>query len=450
MNVLLITADDLNWDAVGAFGAPVAEVTPHLDRLARESMCFGRAHVTIAVCQPSRSVLMTGRLPHRNGAEGFEPIDVSTPTLPESLRAAGWLNGILSKTEHLAPPQKFCWDTCVPWQELAMGRDPALFGERAAAFFADAAAAGRPWFLMANSNDPHRPFHGSADEHKRFGEQLVRFARPSRLFTADEIQVPGFLAYLPDVRQEIAEYYCSCRRLDDSVGAILRALAGSGQADDTLVMFLSDNGMAFPFAKTNCYLHSTKTPWIVRWPGVVSAGSVEADHFISGIDFMPTVLEALGVEPPAGMDGRSFLPLLRGEPQAGRERVFTCFHETAAKRRYEMRCVQDSRFGYIYNAWADGQTRFGNESQSGLTFNAMQRAAETDARIAGRVHHFLYRTPEELYDFAADPDALVDLTGRPEHRTQLAQMRRELLAWMREKADPIAARFAEFAAKAEA
>ena len=110
----------------------------------------------------------------------------------------------------------------------------------------------------------------------------------------------------------MAQYYSSAHRCDETVGEVLRALKESGLEDSTLVMFLSDNGISMPFAKSNCYLTSTRTPWLVRWPGKVKPGVVDTEHFISGIDFMPTILEAAGLPAPAGMDGRSFLPLLTG------------------------------------------------------------------------------------------------------------------------------------------
>ncbi len=210
------------------------------------------------------------------------------------------------------------------------------------------------------------------------------------------------------------------------------------------MMFLSDNGIALPFAKTNCYLSSTRTPWIVRWPGVVEPGTVDTEHFISGIDYMPTILDAVGLPCVPGMDGTSFVPLLTGASQQNRDRVFTVFHETSAKRRYEMRCVQNKKFGYIYNAWSDGQTVFKNESQSGLTMNAMKRAANTDPNIAARVELFLYRVPEELYDFENDPDALRNLADDPVYKGQLKQMRQELLTWMERTGDFLSSGYREF------
>jgi len=439
-NVLFITADDMNYDSVGVYGCGIPDITPNIDKLAKEGMRFIHSHVTIAVCQPCRSVLMTGRYPHRNGAEGFEPIDVTVPTLQEQLRTAGYMNGIMAKNSHLAPREKFCWDYYITGSELGRGRDPALYYQYAKQFFEDAKAADKPFYLMANSQDPHRPFAGSQQEFNKWNEHPPY----SRQITTQEAEVPGFLPELPDVRQEVSEYFTSVHRCDEIVGAVLQALKDTGFEDNTLVMFLSDHGMPLPFAKTNCYLNSTKTPWIVRWPGVVRPGAVDSRHFISGIDYMPTILDAVGLRQVTGTDGVSFLPLLKGKPQENRDKVFTVFHETSAKRRYEMRCIQNKQYGYIYNAWSDGQTVFKNESQSGLTMNAMKAAAPSDPAIDARVQLFLYRVPEELYKFETDPDALENLVDKAAYQEQLSSMRQELLAWMIRNKDPLEETFRNF------
>jgi len=439
-NILLITADDLNYNSTGVYGCGIEGITPNIDQLAAEGMRFNNAHVTIAVCQPSRSVWMTGRYPHRNGAKGFGPINSDVTTLQERLNETGYVNGIMGKNSHLTPREKFRWDYYVTSQELGNGRAPALYYESAKRFFEQAKELEKPFFLMANSDDPHRPFAESEQEslYGKNKKQDGMDPQPvSRTITPQEAEVPGFLPDLPDVRKEIAQYFTSVHRCDETVGEVLRALEDAGLKENTLVMFLSDHGMPLPFAKTNCYLNSTKTPWIVRWPGVTTRGTVDRDHFIAGIDFMPTILDAVGLEMNPGMDGASFLPLLYGEKQSDRDEVYTVFHETVRKTRYEMRCVQNGKFGYIYNAWSDGTLEFKNESQSGLTMAAMQAAAETDPEIAARVELFLYRVPEEFYDFEADPDGLVNLINDPAHASKIENMRRQLESWMESTGDPL-------------
>jgi len=455
-NILLITADDMNYDTPGFAGNKIDGLTPNLDHLASEGIYFKQARVTVAVCQPSRSVLMTGRYPHRNGAVGFNPINDGVPTLGEQLRAAGYMNGIFAKVPHIAPIPRMCWDTIVQAEELGVGRDPKLYYQHAKEFFEASVKANKPFFLMANSQDPHRPFAGSAQEQKfqggeeedagpkrqqKLAARQGKFPGVSRTYSLGEITVPGFLPELPDVRKEMAQYYTSAHRCDEIVGEVLRALAETGLDKNTLVMFLSDNGISQPFAKSNVYFSSNRTPWVVRWPGKIKPGQVDEKDFISGIDFTPTVLDALGLKRIDGVDGKSFLPLTRGESQEGRDHVVTVYHETVAKKFFEMRCIADANHTYIYNAWSDGQTQYRSEPMGGLAFKAMQSAATTRPEIDQRVKMLVYRVPEEFYDVQSDVDALHNLIQDESQQASIKAMRQQLLKWMEQTQDPLAERF---------
>lgn len=434
-NILLLTADDMEGTTPGAFGGP-AGVTPALDRLAAEGMTFGRAHVPVAVCQPSRSAIMTGLWPHRNGAEGFEPIDDGVPLLTELLARADYRTGILGKVNHLQPVARFGWDTAVDMRALGLGRDPVRYAEETAAFLG--AGDERPWFLMVNAHDPHRPFHGSEDLARMFGEDVAGVPDPSRVFTADDERAtpPGYLPDIPPVREEYAQYLSSARRCDDVVRAVLAVLEEAGLAESTLVVFLSDNGMAFPFAKANCYLQSTRTPLIVRWPGVTSPGTAEPERFVSMLDLFPTFCEAAGVA-AGDIDGESLVPVLRGSPSPAAEHIVTVFHETAAQARYEMRCVQDADHGYIWNGWADGEVEYRAENMAGLSWAGMVAAGADDPAIAARVEFYTRRRTEELYDLRADPSCLRDLAGDPSRAEVLATQRNRLRSWMVQTGDPL-------------
>lgn len=463
-NILFITVDDMNYDTPASFGGKVADITPHIDRLAREGRRFYRAHVPVAVCQPSRQCIMTGSYPQANGSTGFYPLASSAVTLPECLRAAGYRLGILGKVDHLLPVEKFPWDDQHDMHELGAGRDPERYHRLAAGFFAQARAQGRPFFLMTNSHDPHRPWPGAGNEKPLLGREVrasaARLAKdvpegpappfdiplPARTYAAEAVPVPGFLPDLPDVRNEMGQYYTAAHRADQAVGRILDALRESGLEDDTIVIFLSDNGISMPFAKSNCYLASTHTPLIIRWPGRTQAGSADTENFISGVDLMPTLLEGLGLPAPAGIQGRSLLPVLGGGTQPGRDHVFTCYNDNVSKTSFTMRCRQDARFGYIYNAWADGKKEYKVEALLGLTFPAMQATARQDPAVASRVEMLLHRTPEEFYDLQRDPDALNNLARDPRYQEQLKQARAELLAWMKETGDPAAATLASYLA----
>jgi N-sulfoglucosamine sulfohydrolase len=434
-NLLLITADDMNWDAVGANGCETEGTTPNLDRLANEGIRFEHGHVTIAVCQPSRSAMMTGRYPHKSGGEGFYDLRFpGVPILPELLRKEGYRVGILGKVGHSTPYSDFKWDHMLDMNDLGMGRSVSTYRREIETFLDD--CGDQPFFMMANSHDPHRPFVGNDNEEWYDETKLSPPAvPPSRTFSPDEVVVPGFLEDLPEVRLEISEYYSSVRRCDDTVGAILAELEKKGKAENTLILFLSDNGMAFPFAKTNCYLNSTKTPFLVRWPAGVKGERVESG-MVSGIDILPTFLDAAGASLPAEVQGRSFLPLLRGEEQGDREWVYTHFNQNYARGNFPMRAVQSREWLYVFNPWSDGCKEFKNESMSGRTFKAMKEAAEENPKIAERVELFLHRVPEELYDLRSDPHARNNLVGDPESSEILDVCRTKLEDEMCRHEDP--------------
>jgi len=428
LNVVLITADDLNYFSVGYMGCGVADITPNLDRLASQGTVFQHAYVNIAVSQPSRAVLATGRYSHRNGVEGFYHTEEDVPTIMSVLKENGYMTGIAGKLPHSTPRNYEDWDLKVDQPEVGHGRDPERYYQVFNEFIKNAKATGKPFYFMANSHDPHRPFHGSEEEKKNYPDK--GFPDASRIYKPNEVVVPSFIPDLPDVRIDLAQYYSSVRRLDDMVGRILDVLKENGLEENTLVMFLSDNGMDFPFAKTNCYLNSNKTPWIVKWPGVTPKGSRDTEHFISSIDFMPTVLEACNISYNLSLDGNSFAPVLKGEKQPQRDRVYTQFYETSALNRYPMFALHMKDYCYIFNPWSDGNTIFRNSSWGGITFKTMERESANDEQIKNRVDFFKYRVKEEFYDLRSDPNALNNLIDDKKAQSTIELCRNDLIRWM--------------------
>jgi N-sulfoglucosamine sulfohydrolase len=429
LNILFFTADDLNCDTVGCFGGKVYGLTPNLDAFASEGMRFENAHITVSICQPSRGVLATGLYGHNSGIMGFMHTNRDIPTIMQTLRDACYLTGILGKVGHSTPHAAYKWDFVHDQNELGNGRDPDIYYKYCKEFLARCRRENKPFYFMVNSHDPHRPYHIP-------GKPIKGAKEPSKTYDPDQVAVPGFVPDLPGVRKELSYYLNSSRRLDDTFGKAMQALKESGFENNTLVMFLSDNGIAIPFAKCNTYLASTRTPWLVRWPGVVKEGTVDSRHFISGIDFFPTVLEAVGLPVPEGLDGFSFLPLLKGQKQTGRDRVFTQIDMKAGGDAVPMRCVQDKRFGYIFNPWADGNFWYRNNNE-GLTMKAMVEAAPTDPYIAQRVKMFRYRAAEEFYDLKNDPDCLNNLVNKADFENELKKMQNLLHDWMKQTGDPL-------------
>jgi N-sulfoglucosamine sulfohydrolase len=432
-NILFITADDLNCDSVGVFGAKLPDTTPHLDALAGQGVRFVHAHVQVANCCPSRNVMQTGRYPHTSGVEGFYKLHVDFPILPDLLKEHGYLGGIKNKVPHSTPDRGYPWDITVERSaERGAARSPASFHAFVKQGAEASKKAGKPFYLVANITDPHKPFYGT-ERSRRMG--FDNFP-PSKTFPRDQVPVPGFLPDLPEVRLELKRYYDSVRRMDDCAGEALRALDESGAAPNTIVMFLSDHGMPFPFAKTNVWHHSTRTPWIVRWPGTVQPATVDHRHMISAIDFMPTVLDIAGIARPDALQGRSFAPVLRGKTQTGRDFIIKEYNENAGGHRHPMRSVETRRFCYIFNPWANGTRRFRGAAQGTMTYKAMREHAPKNPKIAARLKHFDYRALEELYDCERDPDALHNLIDDPRCAEEAGRLRAILEAWMEKTDDP--------------
>ena len=424
----------MNRDSVGAFGCPIEGITPNIDRLADQGVAYDRAHVTIAICMPTPAVWMTGRYPHRSGALGFDRINPDVPSLPERLHEAGYHTALFAKEIHVVPSRHAAFDQITKQSDLQHGRSIGGYREATKKAIKDAKDANKPFFIMANTADPHRPFAGSK------GDPYGKVPYP-REFAPRDVPVPGFLPDIPPIRKELATYFQSVQRADAVVGGILDELEKSGEANNTLVLFMSDHGMPLPYAKTNCYYASTVTPWIVRWPGITKAGTRDATHFFSGIDVAPTLLEAAGLPSLEGCDGRSIVPLLKGESDPTRNHVFTMMNTTSAKKPFPMRALNDGDFLYIWNGWADGKTEFRNESQSGLTFKAMVNA--DNPKIRERAKFYSYRCPEELYDLRKDPDCLQNLIAKPNDQwtPRAGAMAVAMWHWMKKTEDPQRALF---------
>ncbi|NBQ58591.1 MAG: heparan N-sulfatase, partial [Opitutaceae bacterium] len=280
-----------------------------------------------------------------------------------------------------------------------------------------------------NISDPHKPFYNED------GQPEVN--KPSRVYKPAEITVPGFLPDDPKIREELALYYSTVRRGDDSLGAIFRALQESGEDARTLIIFLSDHGMPLPFAKTQLYFQSTRTPLMVRWPGVTKPATVDDRHLVSAVDLLPTLLEIISVPAPAGFDGRSFAPVLRGETQAGRDFIVAEYNENFEGHRHPMRSIITRDYGYIFNPWSNGTRVMTTATKGTATYRRIVALAKTDPAVAARLDLFEHRVPEELFNYATDPDALQNLVADPAHRAPRDTLIAKLDAWMVQTRDPM-------------
>ena len=433
-NLLVVTVDDMNCDSVGAFGCELEGTTPNIDHLASQGLRYHYAHVQVGNCYPSRNVMFSGRYPHNTGVEGFYQVrDTNYPHLVDLMKSAGYFVAIRGKVSHSTPYQPYAWDadlTVLDGKQQDM-KNAASYYRSTRRGIELAAAEDKPFCINVNISDPHKPFYAMA----KAGEVVKDKNEPSRVFSSEEVPIPGFLFDHPSVRLELAHYYSSVRRADDCFGAVMKALEESGKQSSTVVIFLSDHGMPLPFAKTALWHHSTRTPWIVRWPGVTEPGTIDKSHMISAVDLLPTLLEIAEIEPPDGFDGRSFASTLRGENQSDREMVFKVYNENSGSIRNPMRGVQSKRFGYLFNPWVNGKRTFKTATTGTITYRTMQRLSSTNADIANRLRHFQFGALEEFYDYENDPDARRNLVEDPRFADELNRHRAALRQFMEATGD---------------
>lgn len=438
-NILMIVADDADWNSFGAFGCSIADITPHIDRLADQGVRFMHAYSTVAVCTPVRATMHTGLLPHRSGCEGFEPIRSEVTTLNERLHDAGYFISMFGKNGAYKPREKYCVD--LDWPAGRGNRNPARVHDFILESIREAREAGKPFFAHFNCADPHRPFYGSPEDDALILKHPDKHGVPSRIIEPHEVKVPAYLEDLPAIRKELAQYFTCIRRLDDAVGAAMQALEDAGEGDNTIVLFYGgDQGASFPFSKSNAYMHSNRGALVFRWPGV-AGGRVIKEQMVSTLDFTPTLLEAAGLDPINGMDGHSFVGLLKGKPQEGRDAVFCYYYRTAADRHFPMRVIRTTRDAYLWNVWSDGARSYQSEGMSGLTWKAMRASAKEQPSLEERCRYYLFRAPEEYYDTANDPGERHNLMDDPVHQARIKSLQDRLQAHLDQTGDPLAEAF---------
>lgn len=440
-NLLIITVDDMSCDSVGVYGCKLKDTTPNMDKLAARSLRFNYAHTVVGNCMPSRNVMWSGKYPHNNHIGGFHAISKAQkdyPVLGDLMKEAGYFTAIRHKVSHSTPYSPFPWDLVIGEEPNDHVKKASSWGEAAATGITAAKQAGKPFCLMLNIADPHKPFYGEAKKGRgKKGVGAEDKNIPSRVFTPEEVPIPGFLADAPAVRQELALYYSSVRRADDAVGSILAALNASGAEKNTIIVFLSDHGMPLPFAKTQLYHHSTRTPLMIRWPGVTKDGSVDDEHMVSTVDLLPTILDMLQMASPGGFDGTSFAAVLKGEKQPERTMVFKEHNENAGGQSTPMRAAQTKDWLYIFSPWSDGKRVMSGATAGTPTCRAMRVLAKTNAQVAARIDLFDHRVPEEAYEVRYDPDALTNLIAKPEHSAQVTMLEKALEDWMVKTNDPL-------------
>ncbi len=393
-NILVFVADDAGWNDFGAYGHPTID-TPTIDALARNGWTADSAFLTTPQCSPSRISMLSGLYAHQTGAEDLHvPLPPGQRLVPDYLREAGYFTGLMLKS-HLGPEGDRQFD----WR-----RDEADFGG-----FLDA-AADQPFFLWVGFRDPHRAY-GDAPKHH----------------SAADVRLPPTVVDTPETRADYVAYYDEIHRMDGSIAAFIRELEERDLYDDTILLFLSDNGSPMPRAKGTLYDAGIRTPLIVAGSGIPAG--VRYGGLISVIDLAPTILDWGGADVPDSMVGASLARGIADGTLPGRDYVFSERNWHNADEH--MRSIRGPRYKLIWNNYVHLPHGTAADITSSPTWQALRLARERDELSEAQALLFAAPRPRvELYDLSNDPDELDNLAGEPEHRGRVQALMARLEQWM--------------------
>jgi uncharacterized sulfatase len=412
-HVVVFLADDLGWADCSPYGGKDVP-TPNVARLAADGMTFTHVFVASPSCAPSRAALLTGLDPMRNGAMlNHARPRAAVKTWPAYFQALGYEAVAFGKVAHYAQVTGYGFDHA---SHFKYHEDDCV---EAAVKWLAARKPGKPLCLLVGTNWPHVPWPK---------EPAVDPAA---------LKLPPTLVDTPETRLARARYLTAVARADRDL-AVAYDAARKHLGRNTLFVFTSDHGSQFPFGKWNAYDAGVRTPLIATWPGRVKPGTT-AKAMVSWTDLLPTCLEAAGGTPPAGLSGKSFLGVLRGEKDAHREKVFVTHSGDGEMNRYPLRAVRTRDWKYVRNLDPDAEHHTHVDKAAAGDgrdyWDSWAAKAKADPAAAAIVRRYHTRPAGELYDLAADPWELTNLAADPKHAARLKALRADLDAWMTDQGD---------------
>jgi N-sulfoglucosamine sulfohydrolase len=420
-NVLIIMADDCTYSDLPLYGGQNVK-TPNIDRLASEGLTFNQAFLCMSMCVPCRSALNTGLYSIRNGAAwNHSSTHPGTKSVVHHLGSLGYRCGVAGKV-HMTPRDNFPFEMVEGFDRNCVRIPTKPHDTKGIREFMTRDKA-RPFYLVVALVEPHVPWvMGDAKQ-----------------FAVKKLKLPPHLADTEQTRKDFAAYLAEIAYMDRQVGDVLETLDASGQADNTMVIFTSEQGAQFPGCKWTCWEQGLHTGFVVRWPGVTAAGK-RVDALVQYVDVLPTLLEAAGAKPKEyGLDGYSFLSVMRGESEEHRRYVFGLHNNVPEGPPYPVRTVRDAEYRYIRNLRPNDlyiEKHLMGRTSHNPYWPTWVWAATTDPRARMLVNRFMRRPPEELYHTAEDPFEHTNLAADPRYADVKARLSAELDRWMKEQGDP--------------
>ncbi len=414
-NIVFILADDLTFRDIGCYGSKNVK-TPNIDAIAEEGMRFTRCFQAAPMCSPTRHNIYTGIYPVKSGAYPQNTfVKEGTKSIVHYLEKEGYRVALTGK-RHIAPVESF------PFEYLGEnGTDPDF--DLLEQFISRDKK--QPFCAFICFKEPHTPWN---------------LGDPS-IYDPEKIELPPYFVDTKETRETIINYYAEINHLDGSVGKVRALLDNLGVAENTILIFASEQGNALPFAKWTCYDNGLQSAFLVRWPGVIKPGSV-SNAMIEYVDVTPTFVDIAGGKPADVLDGKSFLPVLKGNKDTHKEYVFgiqTTSGIRNGSKHYGIRSIRSEKYKYILNIHFDTKfqnnvTEQKNPDWTGFWLTWKEKA-KTDFNASKLVKKFQFRPKVEFYDIVNDPYELNNLADDPKYQKELNKMGKLLKKWMEEQGD---------------
>lgn len=408
-NLILFIADDCSHYDIGCYGS-VDSKTPNIDNFAKEGMRFTKAYQSVPMSSPTRHNLYTGVWPVKSGAyPNHTCAKEGTLSIVHHLHPLGYKVALIGKS-HIAPKSVFPFDIYVP-----LSKKNELQFDSIKKFISDCKDSNTPYCLIVASNQPHTPWNKG----------------DVSLFDADKLTLPPMYVDIPETREAFTRYLAEINFMDNEFGTVLSILKEEKQEDNSVVVYLSEQGNSLPFAKWTCYDAGVHSACIVRWPGKVCPNTIN-DALVEYVDIVPTFIDIAGGKPAATLDGKSFKNVLLGKTNSHKHYTFsmqTTRGIIKGSEYYGIRSVSDGRYRYIVNLTPEAT--FQNTEVFTPLFKKWQEKGKTDKCAKGIVYKYQHRPAIELYDVKNDPYCMNNLAEDDIYRDKISELDKELKKWMK-------------------
>ena len=430
-NFLIILGDDISAHDLGCYGSPNPNTSPNIDKLAKEGIRFTNMFVSEAMCAPTRAELYTGLQPQRNGCyRNHMATNEGTLSVVQYLEKLGYRVGLTGK-RHFSPVSVYPFEIVDGFEPKCASRSPISENWDGVEEFMSRDKK-QPFCLVIASIHAHEPWD----------------AGDTSPWETEDLKLPEHFVNTEETRRLYREYLAEIRLFDEQVAKAQNTLDKLGLDNNTAIIVLDENGAGMPGGKWSVYDWGVRSACIMKWPESYIA-NFETDALAQYCDILPTLIEAAGGEVPNSIDGKSLLPLIKGQTKTHRDKAYFVFNnrdDLKIDPHLSERAVTDGRYKLIWNM-TPGNLK-GVESINGFDFGHKKRDVcpqlmyrswveqeNPDEHTKQMIQRYMYHPEYQLFDLDNDPHEMNNLAENSEYDTKVEELKSAIKDWMKQQGD---------------